>query len=111
MATFVLINTDENCGKLNNILSDATKFVRIRKNLVEEIKKKLNGIFKRDNAVRSSERLPMVIGDHDLGYIYGNVKAYKHGNPQTDHFSDPVTHLHHHKSPQPHPRPLHSFEV
>ena len=57
-ATFILINTDEYRGKLNNILSDATKFVRIRKNPVEEIKKKLNGIFERVNAVHGVRTSP-----------------------------------------------------
>ena len=79
--TFVLINTDKCHGKLNTILSDATKFVRKRKNPVEEIKRKLNGIIERVNAVRGSKRLSMVTGDHDLGYIYGNLKTHKHGNP------------------------------
>ena len=81
MATFILINTDEYRSKLNDILRDATKFVRIRRNLVEEIKKRLNGITERVNAVRESEHLPMVTGDHDHDYINGNVKTHKHGNP------------------------------
>ena len=45
--TFILINTDEYRSKLNTILSDANKFIRIRDNPIEEIKKKLNGIIKR----------------------------------------------------------------
>ena len=41
----------------------------------------MNGTIERVNAVHGSERLPMVTGDHDLGYIYWNVKTHKRGNP------------------------------
>ena len=39
----------------------------------------MNGICERVNAVCGAECFSMVTWDHDLGYIYGNVKNHKRG--------------------------------
>ena len=79
--SYVLICTDKYHGKICEILRDATEFVQIKKNPMEDIKRKLNGIQERVNAVHGSECLPMVTGDHDLECIHRTVKAHKHCNP------------------------------
>ena len=66
---------------MNDILNDASKFVTVMRNPVEEIKRKLDNTFEKVNAIHWAECLPMVGGDHDLGYIYDTVKTHKWGNP------------------------------
>ena len=77
----VLIYTDEYHQKLDAILADNTKFKRIRKNPTEEIKKEANQVIDRINALSSSTKIPRIKGDFEPGYIYGNIKTHKNGNP------------------------------
>ena len=77
----VLINTDDYHHKLDAILADSTKFKKIRKNPTEEIKKEANQVIDRINALSSSTKIPRIKGDFEPGYIYGNVKTHKNGNP------------------------------
>ena len=77
----VLIKTCEYHQKLDAILADATKFRRIRKNPVEEIKKEANNVIERVNALSTSTKFSRIRGDYEPGYIYGNVKTHKNGNP------------------------------
>ena len=80
-ASLVLINTEEYHNKLDEILGDATKFKRIKKNPVDNIKRKANNIIEKVNACSNSIHLPLIHGDYEPGYIYGNVKTHKQGNP------------------------------
>ena len=77
----VLIKTDEYQHKLDTILADETKFQRIRRNPIEDIKKEANRTIERVNAMSSSVKFPKIKGDYEPGYIYGNVKTHKNGNP------------------------------
>ena len=77
----VLIDTDTYRDKLDTILSDETKFRRVRKNPVDAIKREANLVIERVNALSGAVKLPIIKGDYEPGYIYGNVKTHKNGNP------------------------------
>ena len=79
-AALVLIDTNEYHTKLDEILSDQTKFQRITRNPIETIKREANRIIERVNA-SCTINLPPIQGDFEAGYIYGNVKTHKQGNP------------------------------
>ena len=48
-AAYVLIKKDEYLEKMDNILSDTSKFVKIKRNPTDEIKKKVNTTIKAIN--------------------------------------------------------------
>ena len=77
----VLIDTNAYHQKLDNILADETKFRRIRKNPVDDIKREANKVIERINALSGAVKLSIIKGDYEPGYIYGNVKTHKNGNP------------------------------
>ena len=80
-AALVLISTDEYNNKLDAILNDDTKFKRISRNPIEEIKRETNKIIERVNASSNAARLPPISGDYEPGYLYGTIKTHKNGNP------------------------------
>ncbi|XP_068247027.1 uncharacterized protein [Palaemon carinicauda] len=80
-AAFVLIDTEEYHKKLDNILADSSKFVRLTRNPIEEIKKEANKTIEAVNAATNAIHLPVISGDFWPGYLYGNVKTHKQGNP------------------------------
>ena len=77
----VLINTEEYHQKLDAILADDTKFKKITRNPIDSIKKEANDIIDRINALATSTKLMKIKGDFEPGYIYGNIKTHKQGNP------------------------------
>ena len=77
----VLINTAEYHQKLDTILADETKFKKITRNPVDEIKREANRTIERVNALATNIKLSTIKGDYEPGYIYGNVKTHKPGNP------------------------------
>ncbi|XP_076029293.1 uncharacterized protein LOC143018079 [Oratosquilla oratoria] len=54
---------------------------RIEKATYFKIKRKVNKVIESVNAVTDDIKLPLLSGDYDLGYMYGNVKNHKPGNP------------------------------
>ena len=80
-AALVLIPTAEYNNKLDAILNNDTKFRRITRNPIDEIKRETNKIIERVNASSSAVHLPPISGDFDPGYLYGTVKTHKNGNP------------------------------
>ena len=79
--SYVLMNTLEYLQKINHLLSDTTKFKKITKNPIDDIKKQLNAITNRINNASSIIKFNKLIGDFSPGYIYGNVKTHKPDNP------------------------------
>lgn len=77
---FVILNKEDYKNKLDQILADNTKFQKINRNPVEELKVKLNKLIKEANK-KLDEKLPTLIGHYTPGYIYGNVKIHKVNNP------------------------------
>ncbi|XP_064096296.1 uncharacterized protein LOC135208077 [Macrobrachium nipponense] len=68
-------------GKLDGILSDSSKFEHLTRNLTEDIKRDANWVFSTINAATNTVHLPPILADFSLGYLYGNVKTHKEGNP------------------------------
>ncbi|XP_066987494.1 uncharacterized protein [Macrobrachium rosenbergii] len=76
-AAFVLIRAEEYFDKLDAILSDTTKFERLTRNPIEDIKREANKIISTVNAASNAVHLPH--RDFELGYLF--VKTHKAGNP------------------------------
>ncbi|XP_064089219.1 uncharacterized protein LOC135203418 [Macrobrachium nipponense] len=67
--------------KLDAILSDSSKFERLTRNPTEDIKRDANRVISTINAATNTVHLPPIQGDFSLGYLYGNMKTHKEGNP------------------------------
>ena len=67
------MNKNEYVDKINDILSDRTKFKQIKRNPIQNLKKKANKLIEALNAAQDDIKLPKIIGDFKPGYIYGNV--------------------------------------
>ena len=80
-AAFVLINTDEYHSKIDDILSDSSKFARVTRNPTDAIRSQVANLICRINTRNKRTVLPTVQGDYSPGYIYGNIKTHKPGNP------------------------------
>ncbi|XP_066982095.1 uncharacterized protein [Macrobrachium rosenbergii] len=75
------IRTEEDHHKLDEILADSSKFQRITKNPVDDIKRESNRNIENVNAASNALHLLLIIGDYDRGYTCGNVKTHKPENP------------------------------
>ncbi|XP_068229709.1 uncharacterized protein [Palaemon carinicauda] len=73
-AAFVLISTHEHHKKLDAILTDLTKFERLKSNPVEDIKREANRTIEAINAATNAVHLPMISGDYGPGYLYERIK-------------------------------------
>ena len=78
---YVIINKEEYISKLETILSDCSKFKRINRNPIDNLKQKANKLIEALNAAQGDIKLSKIIGDFQPGYIYGNVKTHKPNNP------------------------------
>ena len=67
--------------KLDNILSDPSKFTKITSDPTNKIKTRANKLITALNSAQGDIKLHKVIGDFKPGYIYGNVKIHKNNNP------------------------------
>ena len=63
--------------KVNVILSDSTKFSKIKKNPTDDIKKKVNKAIEVINAEIGQHHLSTLEGHYLPGYMYGNPKIHK----------------------------------
>ena len=80
-STYVILNKEDYLSKIDDILADSSKFKVIHKNPINEIKRRVNRLVETQNALQESRKLPKIIGDFTPGYLYGNVKTHKTGNP------------------------------
>lgn len=76
-----LFHTDKYHEKLDESLMDSSKFQCISKILVDNMKCETYRIIKMANTTPSTLLLPTIMQDYGLGYIYGNEKMQKPGNP------------------------------
>ncbi|XP_066946048.1 uncharacterized protein [Macrobrachium rosenbergii] len=67
--------------KQNQILADHSKFQKINKNPIKDIRRDISRTVERIHAARNAPRLPLAQGDFNPRYIYGTVKTHKPGNP------------------------------
>ena len=63
------MNKNEYIYKINEILSDHTKFKQIKRNPIQNLKKKANRLIEALNAVQDDIKLPKIIGDFKPGYM------------------------------------------
>ena len=60
---------------------DTSKFKHVTCNPTEQLKQRANKLIEALNTAHDDIKLPKIIGDYKPGYIYGNVKTHKMGNP------------------------------
>ena len=80
-SVYVILNKEEYLQKIDTILADNTKFRCIQKDPSRDLKQKANQLIECQNAVVGDIKLNKIVGDYQPGYIYGNVKIHKPGNP------------------------------
>ncbi|XP_076067682.1 uncharacterized protein LOC143040472 [Oratosquilla oratoria] len=80
-AAFAIIPRQEYLTKMYNILANTSKFTKITRNPMEQIKKKINRVIDTINASSSSPHFNKLTGDHSPGHAFGNVKILKPNNP------------------------------
>ena len=76
-SVYVILNKDEYFSKVDTVLADTTKFKLIQKDPSNELKKKINKVIERLNAMNGDIKLNKIVGDYQPGYIYGNIKTHK----------------------------------
>ena len=74
---YVVLNRSDYENKINQILSDTEKFVKINKDPTSSLKNSANKIISTLNAAQDCKKISKIIGDYQPGYIYGNVKTHK----------------------------------
>ena len=77
---YVILNKKDYLDKINEILSNQEKFVKINKDPTNMLKNKANKLITTLNAAQDSLKIPKIIGDYQPGYIYENVKTHKPNN-------------------------------
>ena len=82
---FVILNKDDYFDKVRAILDDATKFQPLRRNPIDDQKKHLNSLIDAANdyidVAGGCTKFERITGEYSPGYMYGNVKTHKEGNP------------------------------
>ena len=80
---FVILNRQKYEQQISDILGDSSKFKRLQKDPIPNLKKKLNKLIDNVNAVPGSHHIDKLIGHFQPGYIYGNPKIHKNSeNPK-----------------------------
>ena len=80
---YVIMNYSDYKQKLDDIISDKSKFIQLKKDPTESLKKKLNNIIKCENAAQSNIKMKVLEGNYKPGYLYGNAKIHKdQANPK-----------------------------
>ena len=81
-SAFVILNKKDYLCKIDNILKDGSKFRRITKNPCDDIKSRVNKLVD-EATMAAGKEIPIkkIVGDYSPGYIYGNVKIHKEGDP------------------------------
>lgn len=80
-STYVILNKKDYDDKIFSILSDDSKFQKIDKDITNSVKQKANKVINAVNSIQDGVKLKLIVGDYLPGYIYGNVKTHKQGNP------------------------------
>ena len=79
-ATYVIIDTAEYHQKIDDILSDTSKFEKISRDPTNALKQKINKLITRSNGASKTIKFEKLTGEYRMGYCYGNVKTHKPGN-------------------------------
>ena len=78
---FVILDREEYVSKLNSILSDTSKFQRIKEDPTKKLKAKVNRTIKSANSLSGGVHFQTIVGEFAPGYAYGTVKTHKRDNP------------------------------
>ena len=74
---FVVMNTQMYQQKIDEILSDSTKFMKIDKDPTEDLKKQINQLIAQIKQDNKEYPLQKLTGHFEPGYIYANPKIHK----------------------------------
>ena len=85
------MDKNEYVEKLNEHLSDTTKFEKNKKDPTDALKAKVNRLITSTNAVIGQIHFTKIVGEYAPGYAYGNVKIHKPNNPLRPIISQVVT--------------------
>ena len=78
---FVILDKQEYHDKLNSILNDTSKFERLTRDPTKQLTSKLNKLIGAANAAIGDIHFAKITGEYSTGYVYGNIKTHKPGNP------------------------------
>ena len=67
---FVILDKDNYLDKVNSILDDPSKFLRINKDPSNVIKTEANELITTLNSVKNNLKLNKILGDYNIGYLY-----------------------------------------
>ena len=75
--TFVILDRQDYHEKLLSLVSDETKFTKLRKDTTDSLKSKLNQLITIVNSTNHDVKINKLIGNFSAGYLYGNPKTHK----------------------------------
>jgi hypothetical protein len=78
---FVILDKTEYISKINQIVSDESKFQRVSRDPSELLQRRANKLINTANSFAGSKKLTPIVGSYSPGYLYGNVKNHKENNP------------------------------
>ncbi|XP_076052765.1 uncharacterized protein LOC143032182 [Oratosquilla oratoria] len=93
---FVILNRSDYIDKVESLLQDSSKFLRVNRNPVDDIRKKVTKLINIANAVVDGVKFQNLHGHYEPGYLYGNVKTHKPGHklrPIISQIPTPTYHL------------------
>ena len=70
---YVILNKSDYFNKCNEILHDTSKFIRVKKDITNGIKKKVNELIETLNAKTDYLKINKIAGDYNSGYFYGII--------------------------------------
>ena len=80
-AIYVILNKDDYLDKVGQVLSNEAKFEKVTRNTSADLQKKVNALITAANSQIDGVHFSKIIGEYKPGYLYGNVKIHKEGNP------------------------------
>ena len=80
-STYVIMDKLTYMTKLNNLISDPTKFKQLIKDPTNKLKVKANKLISTVNTAQNNIKNNKIQGEYKPGYIYGTVKVHKQGFP------------------------------
>ena len=92
---FIVLDRQEYKTKLDSIISDTSKFQRITRNPINSLKIEVNKLIAAANSSNNTKIIKPIIGEFTPGYLYGNVKIHKTGNPLRPIISQVTTPIYH----------------
>ncbi|XP_076036939.1 uncharacterized protein LOC143022555 [Oratosquilla oratoria] len=93
---FVILNRSDYIEKVESILQDTSKFVRVNRNPIDDIRKRVTKLIDFSNALIDGVKFAQRQGHYEPGYFYGNVKTHKPGHklrPIISQIPTPTYHL------------------